>query len=99
MARQQIGIILRPDVLLGRTGVYLTVPSHEFGLPTEIPQLWISPCRNLNFEKLLKDQCDDAGDSWRRNPTLNAFDSSSIRFDEDALSNAGDAIAKWQVQV
>ncbi len=97
MARQQIGIILRPDVLLGRTGVYLTGAQ---------PRVWFTyrntttvdfTLRSLNFEKLLRDQCDDAGDSWRRNPTLNAFDSSSIRFDEDALSNAGDAIAKWQV--
>ncbi len=98
LARQQIENIKRPDVLLGRTGIY--------PVGTQ-PQVWINyrntaaidfTLRELKIDQFLADQSDSEGSRWRRTPSLGAFDSWH-HADEELLSNIGKVVASWRAAV
>ncbi len=98
LARQQIENIKRPDVLLGRTGVY-PVGSQ--------PQVWINyrntsaidfTLREVKIDQFLADQSDSKGSRWRRTPSLNAFDSWGY-VDKELLASVGRVVATWRAEV
>ncbi|MCC7333857.1 MAG: hypothetical protein IT422_02100 [Pirellulaceae bacterium] len=96
LARQQMEILKRPDVLLGRTGVYL---------PGSQPQVWFTyrntaaiefTLRRLNVERFLADQSTGEG-AWRWIPTIDAF--GAWGKDDDAVNNAGGVVASWRIEL
>ncbi len=97
LARQQLEVMKRPDVLLGRSGVYIHGNQ---------PQIWFTyrntvtvefTLRKLHAEQFLADQSDSTG-PWRRTPTINAVEPWSHDHD-DAINNVGATVKSWTVDL